>query len=57
MPVVNPPDMPRTPYYRASEGKRSQQPTHKLTSSSVHHLSHQWSVLFDIALQCHINDH
>ena len=36
--------------YRASEGKRFQQPTlrnhPKLTSSSVHHSSHQWSVLF-----------
>ena len=60
MPGVNPPDMPRTLYYRASEGKRSQQstvPYHpKLTSSSVHHSSHL-SVLFFIALQCHINDH
>ena len=42
-------DMPRTPY-RASEGKHSQQPIMPyhltLTSSSVHHSSHQRTALF-----------
>ena len=41
--------MPRTPY-RASEGKRSQSPTMPypptLTSSSVHHSSHQLTTTF-----------
>ena len=60
MPRVNPQDRPRT-LYQASEGKCSQQPTvpyhPKLTSSSVHHLSDQWSVLFFIALQYRIINH
>ena len=46
---VDPLDMPRTPY-RASEGKRSQYPpypiTPTLTSSSVHHSSHQLTTTF-----------
>ena len=46
---INPLDMPITPH-RVSEGKHAQQPTMPyhptLASSSVHHLSHQWTVLF-----------
>ena len=46
---VNPPDMPRTLYW-ASEVKHSQQPTMPshptLSSSSVHHSSHQRTALF-----------
>ena len=49
MPGVNSLDMPITPY-QASEEKHSQQPTMPyhptLTSSSVHHSSHQWTALF-----------